>query len=74
MENQFLNFCVGDYVGGQLRAKLLQNSKDALEHFASFDTEMVTESDRGNMVSPEKSQTYKKLYLSLFPEFNLKIG
>ena len=54
MENQFLNFCVGDYVGGQLRAKLLQNSKDALEHFASFDTEMVTESDRGNMVSPEK--------------------
>ena len=54
MKNRFLNFCVGNYVGGQRREKFSHDSKDALKNSASFDTNMVTESDRGNMVSPEK--------------------
>ena len=54
VENHFLNFCVGHCVGGQLRAKLLHNSKDALENSASFDTSAVIGSRWGMMISLEK--------------------
>ena len=56
VEKTFLNFCVGENVGRQLATNFLNESK---RKCASFDTKMVTESDRGTMVSPEKpSKTY----------------
>ena len=41
-------------MGGQLATNFLHESKDALENCASFDTSIVTESQRGIIVSLEK--------------------
>ena len=54
IENSILNFCVGVWVWGHHAAKFSHISIDAQENFPSFDTNVVTESDRGNMVLNEK--------------------
>ena len=57
--SKFLNFCVGDYVGGHRGAKLSHILEDELEQCASFDTGILLRSRNGIMVSPEKApKTY----------------
>ena len=52
--NPLFNFCVGVWVGGHPRANVPFRSKDAQENSTFSDIIVVTEGDRGKMVSYEK--------------------
>ena len=54
IENSILNFCVGVWVWGHHAANFSYISIDAQENFPSFDTNVVTGGDWGNMVLNEK--------------------
>jgi len=54
IEILILNFCVGVWVRGHHAANFSHISIDAQENFPSFDTNVVTEGDWGNMVLNEE--------------------
>ena len=58
IENRFLNFCVGVWVGGHLATIFSQRSKDAHENSTSFDTNLQGANWRNNLFS---NKIFKKL-------------